>query len=52
VRTGAHQARTLAALRAVLDHLAVGVAGAVVTGTRPSAKRYRSVDLSPSLDPS
>ena len=52
VRTAAHPAQALAALRAELDHLAVGVVGAVVTGARPSAKRYRSVDLSPSLDAS
>ncbi len=52
VRTRAHAARTLRALRAELDHLGVRVVGAVLTGARRTPERYGSVDLSPSLDPS
>jgi capsular exopolysaccharide synthesis family protein len=52
VHTGRHSGRALRALRAELDHLNVGVVGAVLTGTRPSAERYGSIDLSPSLDAS
>jgi polysaccharide biosynthesis transport protein len=52
VRTGTHSARALRSLRAELERLGIRVVGAVLTGTRRSAKRHDTVDLSPALDPS
>ncbi|HEX5146456.1 MAG TPA: Wzz/FepE/Etk N-terminal domain-containing protein [Conexibacter sp.] len=51
VRMRSHAARELASLRSELDHLGVRAVGALVTGARPSAQRYESLDLSPSLEP-
>jgi capsular exopolysaccharide synthesis family protein len=46
IRTRAHTAEALAALRGQLDHLGVRVVGAVLTGARPSARRYGAVEPS------
>jgi len=48
VRTRAHTADALLALRGQLDHLGVRAVGAVITGARPSARRYGAAERAPS----